>query len=158
MEHGDAQSYGLAGSDLLAESHGQVVEEGGRRKDGVPGHIGPGAVSPLALEVYHGANGAGHPGTGVHAHLPLFQLGIDMDTPAHIHIVLVQCRQQGLDAGTLLLPFLKAEEDGAAELVLQLGQDLQRPQQHGHMGVMAASVAVAVMLGPANPGAGQVLL
>ena len=115
-------------------------------------------MAPLALKGSGGDGGPRHPGAGVHTHLIFRQVGIDVNAPAAVHMILLQRCQQSVNAGTLLLPFLKAEESGAAELVLQLGQDLQRPQQHGHMGVMAASVAVAVMLGPANPGAGQVLL
>ena len=158
MDHGDAQRHGLAGGDLLPKNHRQVVEEGRRRKNGVPGHVGPGTVAPLALKGSGGDGGTRHPGAGVHTHLIFRQVGIDVNAPAAVHMILLQRCQQSVNAGALLLPFLKAEENGAAELILQLGQDLQCPQQHGHMSVMAAGVAVAVMLRFTGPGPGQVLI
>ena len=80
-----------------------------------------------------------------------------MDAPADVHVVLLQGLQQGGDAGALLLALLKAEEDGAVELVLHAGDDLHGPQQHRGVAVVAAGVAEAVVLAVADPGPGQVL-
>ena len=136
----------LTGNDLLQGNHnvrGNV--------DGVHALFRSGAVAAHALDLQHEAVEGGHAAAGNHYQSAGRDLGIQdgADVAAEHGIHAVHDSLFNGDGGALaqLLSGLEHKADVALELLAVLLEHPQGTQQHGRMGVVAAGMHAALMLG-----------
>ena len=137
---------GLVGVHLPADDDLERVDQLAAHHHGIDALMRLGAVAALAGDIDLEHVGGGHPGPGLDGDLAGGHIGPHVDAEASVHPVHGAPGDHGLAAGADLLGGLEGQLHGAAELPLQVLEDLGGSQQHRHVAVMAAGVHQSLVL------------